>query len=154
MKSAQEVLEELGTRNFDALIGIAESVWLEAKETPYPLDTPKQKLELAKDVSALANSGGGIIVIGFDTSRNLLTSGEYISRVCPFPLTLLNVDRYKQILGDLVHPPPTDITIQAFDNTCGDGNGVAAIIVDAAAGSGRPYLVGKMLVETDQSIGA
>ena len=98
MKSPREVLEKLETRDFHALIGIAESVWLDAKESPYLLDTPKQKLELAKDVSAFANSGGGIIVIGFDTSRNPLTSGEYISRVSPFPLTLLDDGCFRHLV--------------------------------------------------------
>src|SRR2546423_1265356 len=128
MKSTAEVLEKLEARDFDSLIGIAESVWLDAKETPYPLDTLKQKLELAKDVSALANAGGGVIVIGFDTSRDALTAGERISRVCPFPLTLVNADQYINILGALVHPPPTDVQILLFENSNHDGKGVAAAI--------------------------
>jgi hypothetical protein len=52
MKSPKEVLEKLEARDFDALLGLVESGWLDAKETPYHLDSPKQKLELAKDVTA------------------------------------------------------------------------------------------------------
>lgn len=70
MNPVSEVLEKLAAKDFEGLIGLWESVWLEAKESPYILDAPKQKLELAKDVSALANSIGGIIVLGFDTARD------------------------------------------------------------------------------------
>jgi hypothetical protein len=47
MNNAQDVLDRLTNREFNALIGVAESVWLDAKECPYVLDTMKQKLEIA-----------------------------------------------------------------------------------------------------------
>ncbi len=58
----------------------------------------KQKLELAKDVSALANSVGGVIVLGFDTWRDPLTSGERISEFKPFPLDRVNSDRHRKVI--------------------------------------------------------
>jgi len=51
MNNVEEVLEKLAAKQFDALVGVSESVWLDAKESPYLLDVLKQKLELAKDVS-------------------------------------------------------------------------------------------------------
>jgi predicted HTH transcriptional regulator len=81
MTTPKEVLEKLETGDFDALIGLMESEWLDAKETPYHLDTPKQKLEIAKDVTAMANASGGIIVIGFDCEKQPTTAGEQISKV-------------------------------------------------------------------------
>jgi hypothetical protein len=81
-----EVLEKLAAKQFDALVGVSESAWLDAKESPYALDGLKQKLELAKDVNALANSIGGIIVLGFDTARDALTAGERTARLSHFRL--------------------------------------------------------------------
>lgn len=84
MQSVHDVLEKLLVGQFDALIGLPESEWLEAKPSPYVLDTTKQKLELAKDVSALANAVGGVLVLGFDTVRDPLTATEHISAVNEF----------------------------------------------------------------------
>lgn len=151
MDTPNGVLEKLDAKDFGALVGMAECVWMDAKESPYVLDTPKQKLELAKDVTALANAGGGLIVLGFDTERHPTTAAERISKVCLFPMALVNADRYGKILGSLVHPP-LNVKVLLFENASGDGRGVAALVVEA--GAEKPYLVGNMLDETDESIGA
>jgi hypothetical protein len=103
MKNVAELLENLAAKQFDALVGVSESAWLDAKESPYFLDGLKQKLELAKDVSALANSIGGIIVLGFATTRDSLTAGERISEVKPFPLDMVNSDRSRKVIQEYVH---------------------------------------------------
>jgi hypothetical protein len=154
MTSPKEVLEKLEARDFEALIGLAESQWLDAKETPYHLESPKQKLELAKDVTALANAEGGLIVIGFDTERLPTKAGERISKVRPFGVGLVDPKRYNQILADIVHPPPHGVTVLIFENSTNDGSGVAAILIDKTVMSDRPYMVGKMLDENDLSIGS
>ncbi len=64
MNNVGEVLDKLAAKRFDALIGVSGGVWLDAKESPYILDALKQKLELAKDVSALANSVEPVCRIG------------------------------------------------------------------------------------------
>lgn len=149
MNSAQEVLEKLAAGEFAALIGLAECVWLDAKEFPYVFDTTKQKLELAKDVSALANTAGGVIVPGFDTTRDPLTAGEHISHVNHFPVSMVDPDRYRKIIHEYVYPP-LDVAVKVYAGA--DGKGVAAILVEA--GANKPYIVGKMIDETGKSIGA
>ena len=54
----------LEARRFARLIGEAEAVSLEVKQEPYDLDAAAGRYELAKDVSALANSGGGHLLVG------------------------------------------------------------------------------------------
>jgi len=152
MTSPRELLEKLEARDFEALLGLMESEWLEAKETPYHLDSHKQKLELAKDVTALANANGGIIVLGFDCEKLPTTAGERICKVCQFPVALIDPSKYRQILADVVHPPPHGVSVLVFE--ANDGQGVAAIFVDPGVITEKPYLVGKMLDENDISIGA
>jgi hypothetical protein len=152
MTTPKEVLEKLETGDFDALIGLMESEWLDAKETPYHLDTPKQKLEIAKDVTAMANASGGIIVIGFDCEKQPTTAGEQISKVNWFPISLISPDKWNQILTDLVHPAPHGVSVRVFEAQ--DGKGVAAIVIDAAAMTEKPYLVGKMMDENGTNIGS
>lgn len=154
MTSPKEILEKLTAGDFDALIGMFESDWLDAKETPYHLDAAPQKRELAKDVSALANAGGGVILLGFDCEKLLMTAGERINKVCTFPISLVDPKRYNQILADLVHPPPHGVSVLVFENAAKDGSGVAAVVVDKAVLTDGPYLVGKMLDENDLSIGS
>jgi hypothetical protein len=154
MTSPKEILEKLTACDFDALIGLFESEWLDAKETPYHLDVAPQKRELAKDVTALANAGGGIIVLGFECEKLPTTAGERIKEVCRFPISRVDPKRYNQILADLVHPPPHGVTVLVFENSAKDGNGVAAIVIDKAVMTEKPYLVGKMVDENDISIGS
>jgi hypothetical protein len=149
MRNVAAVLEKLAARQFDALVGVSESGWLDAKESPYILDGMKQKLELAKDVSALANSVGGIIVLGFDTSRDPMTSGERISEVKPFPLDRVNSDRCRKVIQEYVHPP-LDVEISIYE--AADGKGVAAIVVQE--GPSKPYIVSKMIDEAGRTVGA
>lgn len=49
-----------------ALLELSEGQWLDAKGAPYELRDPRAVEELAKDVAAFANGGGGILVIGRD----------------------------------------------------------------------------------------
>jgi hypothetical protein len=57
--SVAAILDILRSGNFDPLVGTIEDARIEAKGEPYQLSgNERQKQELAKDVSALANAGG------------------------------------------------------------------------------------------------
>lgn len=58
-----EVAAILQSGDFTRLLGGLEDDHLECKSAPYNLDQEREKMELAKDVSALANADGGIILI-------------------------------------------------------------------------------------------
>ena len=45
-----------------------ETIWLDFKMCPYQLEQDRQRFELAKDVSAMANAEGGVILIGIERS--------------------------------------------------------------------------------------
>ena len=100
-------------------------------------------------MSALANSIGGIIVLGFDTARDALTAGERISEVKPFPLDIVNSDRCRKVIREYVHPS-LDVEISIYE--AADGKGVAAIVVHE--GSSKPYILSKMIDEAGRTVGA
>jgi predicted HTH transcriptional regulator len=56
--------------DFNQFIDAPEGLEIEFKGEPYRLEQDSQKFELAKDVSALANAAGGLIVIGARTQRD------------------------------------------------------------------------------------
>jgi hypothetical protein len=107
---------------------------------------------LPRDVTAIANVGGGIIVVGFDCQKQPTTSGEQISQVNQFPISLVSPDQWSQILTDLVHPAPHGVSVRVFEAQ--DGKGVAAIVMDAEAMTEKPCLVGKMPDESDTNRGS
>lgn len=100
----------------------------------------------------MANADGGIIVIGFDCEKQPTTAGERIFEVKPFSLSLVDTDKISQILANFVHPPPHGVTVRVFESA--DGKGLAALVVDAAAMTEKPYIVSKMLDEEGGNIGS
>jgi hypothetical protein len=82
------------------LIGCPESDWFEAKRTAYELDQVLGEFELAKDLSAIANSGGGILVIGL---RTISKDGiDVVSELTPVPHQDLR--RYRSVLRARLYP--------------------------------------------------
>jgi Putative DNA-binding domain len=85
-----------------ALVGMAESQILEVKQSLH-VQNEKGWLELAKDVSAIANSpSGGLLVVGLTTRSRPV--GDVISAVTPVPDTG-QVRRVRAALDRVVYPP-------------------------------------------------
>lgn len=84
-----------------ALVGTPENQLLEAKRS-LRLEDYTDKLELAKDVSAIANSStGGVLVVGLATRRKL--GRDVISSLHPMP-DVGQVRKVRGVLNRLVYP--------------------------------------------------
>jgi hypothetical protein len=139
--SVAAILDILRSGNFDPLIGTIEDARIEAKGEPYQLSgNDRQKQELAKDVSALANAGGGIIVIGFRTKIDPLMSVERIDVCRPFDPSSFSVEQHHKVLQDWVCPSVPSVQIDYYPSLS-SGKGAAAIVVPPEATNGRPYVV-------------
>ena len=79
--SIADIAAILESGDFSPLIGALEDEHLECKSAPYQLDQERGKMELAKDVSALANADGGFILIGVTTEIEPTSNGEVIRRI-------------------------------------------------------------------------
>jgi hypothetical protein len=119
-----------------ALLGQFESQWLEAKRELYDLSRTSQKIELSKDVAALANSGGGLIVFGFSTKSE--PSGDRIMRVRSIDTRRLQRDRYMQVLRARIHPCPEQLDIGRIG---GVEAGFAYILVPKQPEELRPFML-------------
>ncbi|MEG3632031.1 AlbA family DNA-binding domain-containing protein [Streptomyces poriticola] len=90
------------------IVGTPESEWVDFKSAspkgPYDLSTDKGKFELAKDVAAFANAGGGLIVCGFKAKKRTNELYEVAEKVTPFDKKLVNIDSYKDVLTEYVRP--------------------------------------------------
>src|SRR5579863_7313892 len=149
-----EAIQVLRSGHFDQFLGTTESAQVEAKGEPYQLSgSDRQKHELAKDVSALANSSGGIILIGFRTTRNVLTSVEEIEACRPFDASLFATEQYRNVMQDWIHPPIHSVQLDYYPSPSEPGKGVAAIIVPAEAPEGKPYIVTRVVAQDGRVLG-
>lgn len=151
-RSIDEIIRILKKGEFDSLIGSIEDAFLEVKGSPYQLSAGDlQRQELAKDVSALANANGGIILLGFRTTKDAVNAVEYIDVCRPFDLTLVDTDQYRKVLQDWIYPPVHSIEVGCYPAALAPGKGVAAIVVPASATEGKPYVVTRS-IEADGKV--
>lgn len=106
---ADRVADLMDSRAYEALLGVPESQLVEAKGAPYPLSEPSARLEFAKDVAAMANGGGGVILIGFKTVQR--HDQDVIDAISPCLLEMLSPAKYRGVLASLVVPHLSGVNI-------------------------------------------
>ncbi|MGA5820011.1 RNA-binding domain-containing protein [Kitasatospora sp. NPDC094028] len=123
---------------FDDVLGLKESVWLDAKGGIYDLDSPAKAEELVKDVAALANTAtGGLLVIGIGTRPE--HEQEILDRLKPVPRNRVDLDRHRKLIRERITPPPRGIDVDWIPV---DGeHGVLLIHVPAQPTARLPHLV-------------
>lgn len=104
---------------------------------PYQLDQPRSAAELAKDVAALANMSGGVIVVGLRTRK--AGSSEVIDEVRPVPAGLIDRDRHRKLVRERVFPFVRDSSTWWI--AVGDERGLLVIDVPAQAPKDKPFIV-------------
>lgn len=140
--SKDEVSGILASGDFDRLKGALEGDILECKTAPYQLDQEHQKLELAKDVSALANAKEGIILLGIRTERDVSRPGfDEIKEVRPFETGLVNSERYHNVLKGWIYPILKSVDITWHPSKDDPTKGIVGITVPAQADTSWPFLV-------------
>jgi hypothetical protein len=127
INSAAGALRALRTSGLDAVVGLRECAWLDAKEAPYKLGHPAQDAELCKDAAALANVRGGLLVIGYATARR--GGREVLTRLVPVAAGLANVEQYRMILRSRVYPDIRGLEIEWMTADASDETGILAIYV-------------------------
>ena len=98
---------------------IEESTELEYKSS-FAMENPKWKEELAKDVSAMANANGGIVIYGIREKEG--SSGHSVpSEILPIPYKDMSKDKLSQLLSSNIRPiiEDVEITVVPFDDNGG-----------------------------------
>jgi hypothetical protein len=137
----EEVTGILSRGTFAELISTVEHAQFECKNGLYDAKTVTSKIELAKDISALANSKGGYLLIGPVTKRNPLHQGDEVSSVSEFASSVFHQDTYRNILSALIYPPITDLKIQWHPSSVDPAKGIASIYVPPKSANDKPFLV-------------
>src|SRR5579864_3781245 len=94
----------LATGDFDQLIDALETETLECKSVPYQLQFARQKQELAKDVSGMANANGGYILVGIRTESNPARAEERIEEITPFASDHFPIQQHQDVLKSWIYP--------------------------------------------------
>ncbi|MDT0616574.1 AlbA family DNA-binding domain-containing protein, partial [Streptomyces lancefieldiae] len=106
LKSALAALE---AHQPGSLLGLRETQWLDAKSGPYQLADPKAVEELTKDVSAFANGGGGVIIVGIAT--RVEHDAEVLDHIVGLDPTAVNVDQIRKLIRQRITPTPRGVRV-------------------------------------------
>ena len=109
--------------------------------------------ELAKDVTALANAGGGLLIIGLKTRLDDQYSTEVVDEIRPISRNLANTQRYSDTITARTYPPLVATVVEWMPFTQAPDKGLVVIRVPDA-GDNRPVLVLKVTDESGKSVAA
>jgi hypothetical protein len=118
------------------LLGLYESHWLEAKSAPYRVDEASEQFELAKDVAAMSNATGGLIVLGAKTKTR--SSGDEIVQINGCTPEAVSPRQYRHIINSRLYPRPQGVRITVVPH--GDRK-ITLIEIAEESRERRPILV-------------
>ncbi|MFI5966412.1 helix-turn-helix domain-containing protein [Streptomyces asoensis] len=110
-----------------ALLELPEGQWLDAKTAPYALRDPHGVEELAKDVAAFANGGGGIIVVGIAT--RLEHGREILDKLSTVDRVSVDLDQWRKLIRQHITPAPRGTSVEWSD----DRQGACVLYIDIPA---------------------
>src|SRR5215217_6189220 len=129
----QIALDDLSEEHLRGLLGTVENFRIEFKGE-LDLTTHSQRLEAAKDISALANSVGGRIFYGISESK-LQDGSSRADRITPLVDRRLQA-RLEDVVTDTIHPRPHWRVVQV------DVEGGFVLVVEVYPSFGRDlYMV-------------
>ncbi|MER6038310.1 RNA-binding domain-containing protein [Streptomyces sp. NPDC001835] len=111
----------------DLLLEQPEGQWLDAKTVPYELRDPRAVEELAKDVCAFANGGGGVIVLGIDT--RWVDDVEILDHIVPVDRASVDRDQIRKLIRERITPAPRRVGVEWSD----DQQGARVLYIDIPA---------------------
>ena len=149
-ESVNEIQEILARGAFDELKGALESEFFEAK-LRWDLDSERGKFDVAKDVSSFANAQGGIIVLGASTKESDTHQSREIDEIPRISESLAPSDeRYWQIVGDWIYPPPFGISFRWHPDLADSTVGLISVLVPNYDEELRPFLVSRYWPEEQE----
>lgn len=131
----ESVRSALRTQVPTAVLGLREGQWLEAKVAPHDLHSPRSVAELAKDVAAFANSGGGLLLLGVATRAE--DGEEVIERIVSVDRSAVDLGRMRQLIRIHVTPVPRDVAL----GWCDDGQSRVVFIDIPEQPAGSVFVV-------------
>lgn len=142
------IMEILLSGEFSRFVGMAEDPEFECKRAPYHLDELGHRLEMVKDVAAFANTIGGAIVLGLDTSKVPEKAADVVERIRGFSRDRFSIQRCEAIINEHVYPLVAGLRVEWYPSSGDPAIGIGAIIIPRQQELRQPFLVRKLL-DTD-----
>ena len=119
IETVEDVEELLREGRESEFVGVRESAWLDFKNSPYVLKTEKGKVELAKDVAAMANSGGGCIAVGVTTRKDPSNIDEVADGTKPYPCEMMDAGDCHKVIDGSVYPHIVGLRVESYARSDG-----------------------------------
>lgn len=143
--NADQISALIDSGDFGALIGEVEGAEFECKAQPYQVGTESGKRELAKDVSAFANTNGGVIFLGVKTKASTAHFGDEVEEIRPFPQSLVNTSQYTDLLRAWIFPEIAGVDIRWVPTKSDASKGVVVVTIPKQAPTVGPFLITKTI---------
>lgn len=140
-----ELLSAVARGDVDAILGTRECEWLDFKEKPYNLASPKGRRDLVADCAAFANHTGGVIVCGVREKRVEQRNAAVAESAHPIKRAAVDEDRIR----DLVRANARPLLQLELTWSPGEDSGLFAIIIPSQPDHAKPFLVARMAGEDD-----
>jgi predicted HTH transcriptional regulator len=150
----EEIQGILSSGSFEELKGTLENEFFEAKAEAWDLDSERGKLDLAKDVSSLANWRGGIIIIGATTAPSATYQRNEIQEIHPLQISLAPTDRYSHVVREWIYPVPEGIEFRWHQVRTEPDRGLIGVYVPNQNDELRPFLIAHYIGEAGKRIDA
>jgi len=136
-----QVRDVVGQTAFDKFIGVLESEFLEFKSEPYRLAEDMQKLELAKDVSAFANTRGGFIILGVKSTKIPEYNADVAFELNPIPRDRFNQEQYEDVVRDWIYPHIKGLRFSFIQPAGSVDKGFVVLEIPPDSIASRPFLI-------------
>lgn len=132
MSTIEEVQKLLTDRKLIEFVGRKEDLWFETKSgAAYDLNTPAGRWELAKDVSSLANSEGGYLIVGLKTNPIPEEQTDQVAELDLIAEASFPAGQVSGVLKEYLYPPVAGLEVGWIENEGGGDQGVGFIRVPA-----------------------
>lgn len=149
-----DIVHLVRTSQLDNLIGARETDQVDFKSDAYDLDRDRSKHDLIADVAAFANSRGGVLMLGVETTVHPNERVEVASRICGYRAGKVVAEQYRSVLRDRIAPLVRDIRF-FFADVESRGERplqVAAIEVAAQRDREKPFIADRLVDDNDQRV--
>ena len=152
MTTLEAVAALLTARNLSGFLGLKEDEWFDAKgATPYDLNSPQGRMELAKDVSSFANAGGGYIVCGLSTTSVPEEQTDQVDALALIPQISFNASGIQGVLKEYLYPKISYLQVKWVEDADSSGLGVGAIFVPSQSSDNR-FVLMKQVLDGDTAL--
>jgi len=153
MTTLENIEQILAHGRFSELIGVKEDLWFEAKQIHEFNDlanNPRQRFELSKDVSAMANSEGGFILFGLRTEPILEERTDQVIELDLFGTDEFNASQFMGVTTGHIFPRIRGLRMAWVESAESNGRGIGCISVPSQDPEDLPFLLNQVYEGDDQ----